>query len=411
MKTQAIQPEGFKRALQLLRRATTPSGILASVSEVSNYRRIWARDGVICGLAGLVAGDAEVTSGLRASLETLARCQAPEGQIPSNVEVDSDGQVRDVSYGGLAGRVDTLPWFVIGVCNYARLTGDQAFAERMAPAMQKALDLLTIWEFNRRGLVYVPQGGDWADEYTLHGYVLSIQLLRLWALRCHAQTVDAPASAQRAGELAELIRANYWPRRRQVDAAAVYHQRAHRLYLEEHGEPDHWLATLTPGGYSGQFDALSNALSVLLGLPDKDQCRRLLDHGQKISESLPLRMVPSFWPPVAEGEPGWRELQASYKDTFSNAPCQYQNGGVWPMVGGWWGLALCAAERTAEARTLLDAVHAFNRKELQAGEDWGFYEYGHARTGTPGGVRFCSWSAAGAVLLGRGLEGHGLFFG
>ncbi|MFB3126619.1 MAG: hypothetical protein ACE1Z8_03960 [Candidatus Acidiferrales bacterium] len=65
----------------------------------------------------------------------------------------------------------------------------------------------------------------------------------------------------------------------------------------------------------------------------------------------------------------------------------------------------------AEARALLGTVHAFNRKELQAGEDWGFYEYGHARTGTPGGVRFCSWSAAGAVLLGRGLEGHGLFFG
>lgn len=137
MKTQAIQPEGFKRALQLLRRATTPSGILASVSEVSNYRRIWARDGVICGLAGLVAGDAEVTSGLRASLETLARCQAPEGQIPSNVEVDSDGQVRDLSYGGLAGRVDTLPWFVIGVCNYARLTGDQAFRNAWPPPCRK----------------------------------------------------------------------------------------------------------------------------------------------------------------------------------------------------------------------------------------------------------------------------------
>jgi hypothetical protein len=403
--------EGYTRALQLLHQATTPAGILASFTDVSNYRRIWARDAVMCGLAGLVAGDDRLTAGFKTTLQTLAASQGPDGQIPSNVAVGSEGRICAVSLGQLVGRVDTNPWFVIGVCNYGRFTGDQSFVDSLAPSMQKALDLLTVWEFNRKGLVYVPQGGDWADEYVLHGYLLSVQLLRLWALRCHHAVTGAPGSGEQAGKLAQLIRVNYWPLLRNLDSAAVFHRRAYQRYLAEQGEPDHWLAALRPGGYAQQFDTLSNALSVLLDLPEEDQRRRLLDHGQAIRQSLPPRLMPGFWPPILEGEPEWLELQASYGDKFSNYPHQYQNGGVWPMVSGWWGLALSAAGRRSEAGELLDAVDAFHQKGGAEGGDWGFYEYGHARTGATGGTRLCSWSAAAAVLLRNGLEGRRPFFG
>ncbi len=76
---------GYQKALELLRNATTPTGILASVTDIDNYQRVFARDGVICGLAGLVSGDEVVTAGLRSTLETLAESQGPHGQIPSNV--------------------------------------------------------------------------------------------------------------------------------------------------------------------------------------------------------------------------------------------------------------------------------------------------------------------------------------
>jgi hypothetical protein len=38
------------------------------------------------------------------------------------------------------------------------------------------------WEFNNKGLLYVPLSGNWADEYITDGYVLYDQLLRfgLW---------------------------------------------------------------------------------------------------------------------------------------------------------------------------------------------------------------------------------------
>ena len=46
--------------------------------------------------------------------------------------------------------------------------------------------LMDAWEFNGKHLLYVPQSGDWADEYIQHGYILFDQLLRVWALRLAA---------------------------------------------------------------------------------------------------------------------------------------------------------------------------------------------------------------------------------
>jgi GH15 family glucan-1,4-alpha-glucosidase len=90
---------------------------LASAQDISNYKRVWARDGVICGLAALASGDEELIATFRLTLETLTNNQHENGTIPSNVMTNED--VVEVSYGGLAGRVDAVTWFVIGICQYA----------------------------------------------------------------------------------------------------------------------------------------------------------------------------------------------------------------------------------------------------------------------------------------------------
>ena len=81
------------------------------------------------------------------------------------------------------------------------------------------------------------------------------------------------------------------------------------------------------------------------------------------------------------------------------------------MINGWWGMALCGAGRREEAKELCGAVTDFNRKNRESEDGWGFYEYGHALTGEPGGVRQCSWSAAGLVLLECALQGPPPYFG
>ena len=152
-------PKGYERAIALLHDCCTKSGFLASPTKRDNYRRIWGRDSVVIGLAGILSEEQDLIDGCRRSLETLARHQGPHGEIPSNV----DPQTERVSYGGTAGRVDANLWFVIGCGEYWRSTGDDEFMDRMLEPLQNVRFLLGAWEFNNRGLIYVPPTGDWAD--------------------------------------------------------------------------------------------------------------------------------------------------------------------------------------------------------------------------------------------------------
>ena len=73
-------------------------------------------------------------------------------------------------------------------------------------------------------------------------------------------------------------------------------------------------------------------------------------------------MVPAFWPPITENDPEWDQLKANYSHTFKNKPYHYHNGGVWPMVNGFWGMALNRAGKTHEAENLLNSIMEFCKK-------------------------------------------------
>ena len=72
--------EGYHQAVQLLHNCCTADGFLASTTDSANYRRIWARDGVIISLAALLTGDDELIRGVRATLTTLVEHQGPHGE-------------------------------------------------------------------------------------------------------------------------------------------------------------------------------------------------------------------------------------------------------------------------------------------------------------------------------------------
>ena len=382
-------------ALCLLHRSLTEAGFLASPTERTNYRRVWARDGVICGLAGLASGDDALADGLRRTVETLLAHVGPQGQAPSNVSV-VEGRAETVSYGGLAGRVDAGPWAVLGAARWAAHADDAAWAARWAPAIGGVLDLLDAWEVNARGLVYVPQSGDWADEYDLHGYLLYDQVLRLLALRAWAPWAPSPASvAARADRLHALVEATFWPHAG-GDSGAAYHPAAYEAALSEGVRP-HPFAALTPGGYARRFDALGSALAVLAGLwPGRRDT--LLDHGLALAAATAPGLVPAFAPQVREGDDGWGTLRGNVRDRFSNRPGHYHNGGCWPMVNGWWVAALAEAGRADDARELLGRVETANGGI--------FPEYLDAARGERLGTTPLAWSAAGAAIGRAALDGN-----
>ncbi len=374
----------YTDAISLLQRVRSPHGFLASAAKTDNYHRVWARDGVICGLAALASGDPQLVEGFRATLQTLAKAQHESGTIPSNVGI-AEGKT-DISYGGLAGRVDNASWFVIGVCAYAQASGDEAFAREMETPIRRCLTLMQAWEFNNRHLMYVPLSGNWADEYITEGYTLYDQLLRIWALRSFSKCYHVPEARQKADAIAETVVRNFTA----YGAGAYYHEKAYAAASFTPFAP----CCFTPAGYKPQFDAFAHALFLLLDVWPTEARPSLLEHCKKLAAAQPLGMLPAFWPPVQPGDAEWNQLENNCKYEFRNFPYEFHNGGSWPMVNGFYGMALVASGERAAAETLYTAVASAN-----AQSDVGFYENFHTQTGAPIGVPHCSWSAAGQLLL------------
>jgi hypothetical protein len=323
-------------------------------------------------LAALVSGDEALRDAASRTLVTLRDHQGPSGQIPSNVSLDAaDGGGCTVSYGGTAGRVDATPWFVLATCLYGRLTCDDSLVEQSRTALERACDVARAWEHNDAGLVYVPQAGDWADEYVLSGYLLYDQVLRWWALR----ELDAASerlgwtSAHGRGHLGALIAERYEPA---ADG------------------PPFYAAGFHAGAQFEQFDGWGNALCCALGIGAERSRRSALAHATGLSRH---DLVPAFDPVIQPTEPGWAALEKAAGHGFRNRPGRYHNGGLWPVVTGFWALAARQIGDADQADRWLAGIRRAN-----ATADGGFPEYLDAATGEPGGVRGLAWSAAAEII-------------
>jgi hypothetical protein len=383
---------------------------VAAPGASRNYHRIWGRDGVIIALAALQTGDGELIETARRTLQTLAAYQGPHGEIPSNV----DPGAERISYGGTTGRVDADLWFLIGCGEYWVATGDDDFLESLLPVIEKVRFLLGAWEFNSRGLLYIPLTGDWADEYLHNGYVLYDQLLYLQAqrtlARIHAAVHGSPDHRLRdkSTRLLHLIRTNYWFDGDEVPDD-VYHEVLYRKGLQAatHCAGRHWMASFSPSGYGYRFDAFANVLASLLDVANDAQRERVdaYIHERTASGNLPL--LPAFHPVIEPVDADWEDLQVMFSYTFKNKPYEFHNGGLWPMVTGFYVADLARRQRSDEAARYLQGIHRANALGMD-GEPWSFPEYVHGREFTAGGTPHQGWSAAGAVIGHYAVQGQAL---
>jgi len=408
----ASREAGYLKSLELMRRCVVDEGFLASPQDRDNYRRVWARDSCVIGLAALASKDEMLVDTLRRSLVTLARHQGPHGEIPNNYE-PSTGRV---SYGDMAGAVDATLWFVIGCGQYWQATGDGEFLDDMLRPLERARFVLGAWEFNSRGLLYVPLTADWADEYIHNGFVLHDQLLYLQAKRelCaihHAVHHERDHSLEEsASRLKRMIRDNYWFDDGGPLPDDVYHdvlyEKGRSAADWRHGQ--YWMPFFTPAGYGFRFDATANALVSLVGVAEsqqQDQVDRFIAEGLDLER---MRVLPAFYPPILPKDEAWQELQVTFTYDFKNQPYQYQNGGLWPHVTGFYVADLAARGKGELAREYLAGIHQANALAME-GEPWGFPEYVDGSELTPGGTRFQGWSAAAAVMGHHAIEGRPFF--
>lgn len=357
----------MSQALERLRRCVSPVGFVAADTPRANYRRVWARDGCVCGVAALVSQDPELVAASRSTLRTLGAHQGPSGQIPSNVPLDGGA----VSFGTTAGRIDATLWYALFLCLYGRLSGDDDCVAESWPVLVRAVDVVRAWEHNDGGLVYVPQAGDWADEYVLSGFLLYDQALRLWALK------EIDAACERLGR-------------------SLGHERGHlaALMADRFGGPlparAFFLAGFHAGAVFEQFDAWGNALCCLLDVGSDAEQRAACGYAERLSR---FDLVPAFDPVIEPGHPDYGALERAAGHGFRNRPGRYHNGGLWPVITSFWVLAARRLGETALAERWSAGIAEANRLG-----DGGFPEYLDAQTGAPGGVSGLGWSAAAEII-------------
>ena len=357
-------------AVALLRALSGTDGIHASRSSVANYRAIFARDAVMAGIAGLLLEDAAVTTGLVRTLERLRDLQGAEGQIPSNFELRPGGAPL-VSFGTLAPRIDAATWYLLGVAVAAR--AGAVDPGHFAHSVRRVVSCLDALEYNGRHLIYIPAGGNWADEYVYDGYILYDQVLRGWGL--HA------------------VGAEYGEQRWLDKAAAIGATIAERYTPSEDAPRPHPVAAFSPVRTHDVFDLAATTLLSLSRLAPtlSDRALDWVNARFLAREELP----PAFFPVIEEGDADWAALRRYHLHGFRNAPHEYHNGGIWPIWLGWLALALAAAGRMEE----LEALRSATRAALSLATPFAFDEFLHGISGRPGGTPQMAYTATGLTFL------------
>jgi hypothetical protein len=121
-----------------------------------------------------------------------------------------------------------------------------------------------------------------------------------------------------------------------------------------------------------------------------------------------ISLLPAFHPVIKPVDRDWEDLKITFSYRFKNRPCEFHNGGLWPMITGFYCADLAQRGELPSAREFLGGIHAANAMEME-GEAWGFPEYVHGREFTPKGTRCQCWSAAAAVMGHQALEGKRIF--
>jgi hypothetical protein len=366
-------------ARALVRALSVPHGIRACASSSANYGAVFTSDAVMAGIAGLLTRDSTVSAGLARTLWHLRDLQGNEGQIPSNYEMQAARSFR-VSFGSIVPRLDASLWYLIGVALAARADAlDPAPFER---SVREVVRMLEALEYNGRHLLYVPLGGDWADDYVYEGYVLHDQVLRAWALGLVASTYDIPAWRAKARLIERAMEERFWT----MDAAA-------------RGYP---LAAFTPTRTYEMFDLAACSLLALAGLVPVAAAAALTWVAERFLNRGEL--PPAFSPVIDEGHADWPALRRHHLREFRNHPHEYHNGGIWPIWLGWLALALARHRRPADVEHVATSLE----RRLAAAPRYDFEEFLHGTTAVPAGTPGMANSATGLLLIDAARAPQGL---
>ena len=369
------------KSIDLLRRNLTPAGVLAASpgnrARQRGYTAIFGRDAAICAIGMALSGDAGLQRAAAVGLETLGEHQAPNGQIPKFVEAGA----REGDFWYL-GCIDSTLWWLLAL----------DFLERRSPLrrnrsrrVELALQWLLAQEHQRFCLLQQNEASDWADIMPRSGFVLYSNAL--W------YAVKRRYGLDRAAQTRDNFNSLFHP----FSAGLARYRRARLLneyVLRRARNRDLYLSFVNFSFFGEEGDVFGNVLAVLCGLADPRASRRTLDALQhaRAGRLYPVRAVTH---PIRRRSALWRPYMARHRQ---NEVWQYHNGGIWPMVGGFWVTALAATGRLPQARLELE-----NLARACAVRNWAFTEWLHGTKGTARGMPGQSWNAAAFLIAERAV--------
>lgn len=368
----ALQETCHARAVELLRQNLSPGGILAATpskrADSRGYTAIFGRDAAVCALGMALSGDKVLQREAATGLHTLAEHQAANGQIPKFVDM----QRREADFWYL-GCIDSTLWWLIGL---ACLNLRGRYTRRSTLALQ----WLLAQEHQRFFLLQQNEASDWADIMPRSGFVLYTNALWYFVKRVYGLEHQAETLASFNGLFHPF------------SAGLAEYRRARLLndyVLRSARDRDLYLSFVNFAFFGEEGDVFGNVLAVLLGLTDARATRRTLDAitRSRAHDPYPIRAVTH---PIKRASLLWRPYMARHRQ---NLVWQYHNGGIWPMVGGFWIAALVSSGRKQQAsQELVKMARAC------AVKDWAFTEWLHGKTLAPRGMPGQSWNAAAYLM-------------
>ena len=390
--------------------AGSPGG--EGLERQEHYSSLWARDSAhtIIGIGvGAMVADATTRVTLikagRASLQTLAERQYPNGQIP-NVIWPQTGYMDCGETGG----VDGSALFVIALRAHLKAAPDDAFRAQMMPAVRRAVEWLLLRDMNQEGIIDSPEAGDWMDStFVRSGKMLSNNVLLAEALNAAAHLVGGGPEHVRYQSLrADLIRRinfAFWPEdnsdwrfmvgplgtpETERSTGSYPNPARQAAYAAAHrGDRDHYISHITYAEFVDKCDVLANVFAVLFEVAGKQRSMTIMRRLHSSAQSLACP-ISTYLEPVDESDPSG--MYKAHVDHFQgrrwrNAPGQYHNAGIWPYIGGYYVWALAKVGMRAEATAELQRLSTSN---LQTD----FSEWLEFSSGVPGGPQGQAWNAA-----------------
>jgi hypothetical protein len=371
------------RSIELLKRNSTPAGVLAAAPTARaaqrGYTAVFARDAAICALGMAVSGDRALERASITGLETLAHYQAPNGQIPKFVAPDR----READFWYL-GCIDATLWWLIALALLDERLSQRGIRRGLLRRHRRGVTLALQWlgaqEHQRFYLLQQNEASDWADIMPRSGFVLYTNAL--W------YRVKRLFGLPKAAETRASFNGLFHP----FSAGIAEYRRARLLneyVLKRARNRDLYLSFVNFSFFGDEGDVFGNVLATLCGALSASAARRTLDAliALGVHEPYPVRAVVQ---PIRKQSALWRPYMARHRQ---NSAWQYHNGGVWPMVGGFWIAALARCGRKRQARSELVKL-----ARACAVDDWAFAEWLHGRTCAPRGMQGQSWNAAAFLL-------------